>query len=108
VYNIESKPLVDKFKQLLIFNPELMKQIKMFASQYNSNFGSKKAEGKKFSDLFSVKIPVYYFYQYEQNYQLIGFLNFKVTDWTEVKDIPQGKDLNFFFNSHSFIDEEMN
>jgi hypothetical protein len=48
VYNIESKPLIDKFKHLLVFNPEFVKQLKMSVSQYNSNFGkNKKKEGKR-------------------------------------------------------------
>lgn len=67
VYNIESKPLIDKFKHLLVFNPEFVKQIKMSVSQYNSNFGKReKKEGKRVShEYFSIKIPAYYYYQYE-------------------------------------------
>lgn len=32
---------------------------------------------------FSIKIPVYYYYQFDQKYQLIGFLDFKVSDVDE-------------------------
>lgn len=50
VYNIENKGLLAKFKQLVASNPKLTE----------------------------VKLPVYYYYQYEQNYQLIGLVKYKV------------------------------
>jgi hypothetical protein len=62
VYNIESKPLIDKFKHLLMLNPEFVKQVKMSASSYGKKV---KKDGKKNQDFFSVKIPAYYYYQYE-------------------------------------------
>jgi len=49
-YQIESKGLLEKFKNFVISNPKLK----------------------------SIKIPVYHYYQYESNYQLIGFISFKV------------------------------
>jgi hypothetical protein len=50
VYNIENKGLLGRFKQLVASNPKLAE----------------------------VKLPVYYYYQYEQNYQLVGLLKYKV------------------------------
>lgn len=44
VYNIESKPLIDKFKRLMVLNPEFMKQVKMSASSYGKKA---KKDGKK-------------------------------------------------------------
>ena len=73
VYSIESKPLIDKFKQLLYFNPGLIKQARSVSINAS---GAKDKSSKK---SFSIKIPVYYYFKFEQNYQLIGFLNFKVT-----------------------------
>lgn len=57
VYQIENKELLDKFKIFVAHNPTLTK----------------------------IKIPVYYYYQYELNYQLIGFLNFKTTSKDSAK-----------------------
>ena len=50
VYQIESKALLEKFKNLFLCNPKL------------KNF----------------KVPVYHYYQYESSYHLIGFIGFKV------------------------------
>ena len=75
---------------MLILNPEFLKQVKIATNQYISNYGSKK-EGKNKLDSLSLKIPTYYFYQYESNYQLIGFLNFTVTNLSEIREISQSK-----------------
>lgn len=61
VYVVENKHLVDRFKQMLILNPEFLKQVKIATNQYISNYGSKK-EGKNKLDSLSLKIPTYYFY----------------------------------------------
>lgn len=50
VYNVENKDLIEKFKHFVAYNPNLTK----------------------------IKIPIYYYLQYELDYQLIGFLNFKI------------------------------
>ena len=50
VYHLESKSLVAKFKQLLASNPKIKK----------------------------IQIPVFYFYQYEQNYQMMGYIKYEV------------------------------
>lgn len=49
-YVIESKSLSAKFKQLTTANPKLKK----------------------------ILLPVYYFYQYEQNFQLIGYVKYEI------------------------------
>jgi hypothetical protein len=85
-----------------VFNPEFFKQVKNSVSQYNSHYSkSKKKETKKVSkqEFFSIKIPAYYYYQYEQNYQLMGFLNFKVTSYKEIKELPPSKSLPLLFTN---------
>lgn len=49
-YVLESKSLTAKFKQLTAANPKLKK----------------------------ILLPVYYFYQYEQNFQLIGYVKYEI------------------------------
>lgn len=55
VYNLESKTLLAKFKSLFSANPKLKK----------------------------VLIPVYYYYHYEQNFQMIGYIKYEIYGRTE-------------------------
>lgn len=50
VYTLDSKPLLDRFKILVAANPKLKK----------------------------VLFPVYYYYQYEGNYQMVGYIKYEV------------------------------